>query len=365
LKRKLIIEESQRAESSEQPASKCQRRSLSHSSQSALFPSDKCIFCNKESLKYKGEKQKLTKCVTKTAEEVIKRCAEKRGDYDILSKVRDVDLVAREAMYHPMCRRIYTRPDGRNTSKTTDQVNIEHHGKAFEFLCEYIELNIIQNYIVESMTMLKERYLSFMQCNFPDSYNNEYKTCKLKSKIERRFGCRIKFWKTPKGELLYSAGVATGQAIESAFALALSPERQVEESGMIIRRQIFDCHKNARGLPWPPPPSSLHIENKDLPNLLITFLSHVLSENPSSLSSRAKRFIKSCSQDICASVTNGKWMLPKHLTLAMTVRHLTGSAELITLLNRLGHCRSYPQTLELETAICNAISSACEHISFK
>ena len=117
LKRKLIIEESQRAESSEQPASKCQRRSLSHSSQSALFPSDKCIFCNKESLKYKGEKQKLTKCVTKTAEEVIKRCAEKRGDYDILSKVRDVDLVAREAMYHPMCRRIYTRPDGRNTSK--------------------------------------------------------------------------------------------------------------------------------------------------------------------------------------------------------------------------------------------------------
>jgi hypothetical protein len=41
LKQKLIIEESQRVESSEQPASKCQRRSLSHSSQSALFPSDK------------------------------------------------------------------------------------------------------------------------------------------------------------------------------------------------------------------------------------------------------------------------------------------------------------------------------------
>ena len=34
---------------------------------------------------------------------------------------------------------------------------------------------------------------------------------------------------------------------------------------------------------------------------------------------------------------------------------MTGSAELITLLNRFGHCISYDTTLELETAICDQV----------
>ena len=41
----------------------------------------------------------------------------------------------------------------------------------------------------------------------------------------------------------------------------------------------------------------------------------------------------------------------------MTVRHLTGSAELITILNRFGHCQSYTRTLELETTMCSSISA--------
>jgi len=47
--------------------------------------------------------------------------------------------------------------------------------------------------------------------------------------------------------------------------------------------------------------------------------------------------------------------MPKHVLLGMTLRHLTGSAEIITLINRYGHCQSYSQVMELETAMCNAI----------
>ena len=43
--------------------------------------------------------------------------------------------------------------------------------------------------------------------------------------------------------------------------------------------------------------------------------------------------------------------MPKHILLAMTVHHLTGSAEIITSLNHFGHCQSYSCTLELETAM--------------
>ena len=42
----------------------------------------------------------------------------------------------------------------------------------------------------------------------------------------------------------------------------------------------------------------------------------------------------------------------------MTVRHLTGSAELITSLNRFGHGQSYTRTLDVETAMCNTITAS-------
>ena len=42
----------------------------------------------------------------------------------------------------------------------------------------------------------------------------------------------------------------------------------------------------------------------------------------------------------------------------MTVRHLTGNAEVVTILNRYGHGQSYSRTLELETAMCNSVTSS-------
>ena len=38
--------------------------------------------------------------------------------------------------------------------------------------------------------------------------------------------------------------------------------------------------------------------------------------------------------------------MPKHFLLGMSVEHLTGSAELITVLNLFGHCASYLVLLE-------------------
>ena len=66
--------------------------------------------------------------------------------------------------------------------------------------------------------------------------------------------------------------------------------------------------------------------------------------------------VLSISQDLCKAATKGKWKIPKHLFLGMTLRHLTGSAEIITLLHRLGHCPSYSCLLELEAAICDVIT---------
>ena len=45
--------------------------------------------------------------------------------------------------------------------------------------------------------------------------------------------------------------------------------------------------------------------------------------------------------------------MAKHLALGTAVRHLTESAELVSMLNHFGRCISYTSVLELETAECH------------
>lgn len=58
------------------------------------------------------------------------------------------------------------------------------------------------------------------------------------------------------------------------------------------------------------------------------------------------------------AASNGEWVMPKHILLPMTVRHLTGNAELVTMLNRFGHTQYYTWTMKLETAMCNAVTAS-------
>ena len=60
-------------------------------------------------------------------------------------------------------------------------------------------------------------------------------------------------------------------------------------------------------------------------------------------------------QDLCRSVTEGEWKLPKHILLCMTIRHLYRSKQLATILNRLGHCESYDFGLELECVMAKTL----------
>lgn len=55
--------------------------------------------------------------------------------------------------------------------------------------------------------------------------------------------------------------------------------------------------------------------------------------------------------DLCYVVTYGKCMMPKHLLLGMTLRHITDSAAIVTMINLFGHCASYSRVLEWESAI--------------
>lgn len=64
-----------------------------------------------------------------------------------------------------------------------------------------------------------------------------------------------------------------------------------------------------------------------------------------------KKKIISLAQDIITLASQGRKLMPKHLALGMTLRHLTGSAKLQQLINSFGHCVSHSVTLEHDTAL--------------
>ena len=71
--------------------------------------------------------------------------------------------------------------------------------------------------------------------------------------------------------------------------------------------------------------------------------------------STQQRLCGSFAEDICSATTRGRRSVPKHQLLALTLHHLTGKAEVVTLLHRYGHCTSYTGVLELETALATQV----------
>ena len=147
--------------------------------------------------------------------------------------MNDIDLVAREAYYHQSRYRLFTHEDERNSTQAhgdeeTKDRNISH-AAAFEYISDYINESIIKNFNVEQLGMLKEKYLLFMQQIYPEYYNPNYKTDKLKDKIQRRFGYKVTFWQPSyRTELIYSTHVQSGQAVEIAFQTVASESRRLE-----------------------------------------------------------------------------------------------------------------------------------------
>ena len=114
---------------------------------------------------------------------------------------------------------------------------------------------------------------------------------------------------------------------------------------------------------WPPDVSEITIENalEIVPVELFNFMARILgfSEEPCldkrlPLSEESRVKVLSLCQDIIYISSKGKMQTPKHLSLVMAVRQITGSAKAIKLLNGFGHCVSYSSVLALDTALATA-----------
>ena len=94
-----------------------------------------------------------------------------------------------------------------------------------------------------------------------------------------------------------------------------------------------------------------------LPISLKLLLKLILRSNPCKESDRLRWLIDSIGQDIVFNAKSGKAKTVKHIQLGMFLKRKTGSKEIVTCMNRLGHSLCYPELLELETNIAENESS--------
>ena len=330
----------------------------------ALFAKD-CIFCNKEGLiSIRKAGLKTTEMTQKFASDgwkTIVQCAESKNDEKLLLRIRGYDLFASEAHFHPKCRKKYVQdPHYWRSQDTEAKLHQEEkesaHEKAFLKVCEVVSKEVIINQTVIKLTDLVQLYVKELEgTDFP---NSNYRSEKLKNKLESIYGQQIAFCKLDTtgrfvALLVYNAKMTVETAIQSAFQLG--SQNVLIEAASVLRDTIISTFENSNDLRWPPTADQIDDINDVIPSSLSHFLKFIFSGKVKDTSTQVNRLVSSIGQDICRVVTNGEWKLPKHIILCMTVRHLYRSKQLTTLLNRLGHCESHAFSAELETSIAKAV----------
>lgn len=136
--------------------------------------------------------------------------------------------------------------------------------------------------------------------------------------------------------------------------------RLLYHAAMSLREIMEAKCKTTPKLPWPPTAQDLQVDTQNLvPNELYNVLAWSTGMTTefrtdglcANVSVENNQKIVSLCQDIMNLAMRGRRLMPKHSSLAMAVRHTTGSAQLIGILNGLGHCSSNSQVLEHDTAL--------------
>ncbi|XP_056090913.1 uncharacterized protein LOC130070521 [Rhinichthys klamathensis goyatoka] len=349
---------------------------------SHLLPA-RCLICRKNQYVIdshrKRKKEKLSKCETLTAGNLL-FAAEDKMDERVLIHIRGRDLVASEAMYHQSCYKRYT---SYLYKKHTQGSEDNPYQAGYDHFCQsVVEERLLKKREVLRLSRLNELFKAIVK-EREGTDISAYTVCRLKARLQKSHPC-LKFLKSSKNYLVFVEDLCAEEIIPDVATQQSSSsdqsdddneddtepsrvmkgqtyERLLYHAAMSLKEIIQEKCKCTAKLPWPPTAQDLNIDTalRMIPPQLynvIAWITGTTSEFQSgvqhvSVGVDEKQKIGSMCQDIMNLAMRGRWLMPKHTALAMAVRHMTGSAQVIGILNGLGHCSSHSQVLEHDTAL--------------
>ena len=343
-----------------------------------------CIICKKTKYTYNRERkrnvEKLKRVETFTAGRLLE-AAQLKERHDILVHLEGAgrDLPALE----PRCCYMNLK---RFLSKPPKEMSEEslYYQKAYEKFFESIVVpKIIEAKEILLLTSLRESFIMIVKQ--VEGVDTSYRTSNLKQRMSKSYPQLQFTLAMPLGYIVYSGAYEASDLVRSALGqIDIDHDSQESEedgsphnassapqqsdpdelltnfmSSQIVKNAVQDSLSTFH-TPWPPTAEILNINTVKalVPHQLFNWIAWTtgLNENPQAdtyvtVKEVEKKKILAIAQDIMYLKANGRIATPKHHALSMTVRHMTGSSQLINILNGLGHSSSYSATLEHDTAL--------------
>ncbi len=345
-------------------------------SKAALHDWSKCLFCKNRTHK----KEKVMQSVsTFTACNTIMQCAEAKGDQDMLRVLMGVsnDLVAAKAKYHKTCFASYVSKSNLRSQVFKDDEGKESvYGEAFREMTFEIGTGLESGMTYDMVSLLK-KYIELLEERGVDG--QKYTSQKLKLRMKSHFGETIVFhqpYKRSRSELVYSSKISLQDIInasashnkEQPSSQAIGTRNQtynkdpprkllMYKTVQLLKHQIKQC----KGISIYPA-SVNDIDQATAKNLvpadLYLFLRWLITNDGVDVDAESdcsndsdERKVLCLAQDVIYCTSHGRVKLPKHLGLAMSVRHLTGSKQLVSILNCMGHCSCYSEIESVDSCL--------------
>ena len=345
-----------------------------------------CIFCQRV---YINREKSLHTIMDEQVAMAIMQTVEDLKDEKMRIRLSGRNLVASKLKYHKKCHRDYLYKGSKLSSskKSCTQVDAKESPdedqfvKAFQLLTEEIDHGLFTEGKAFSLKYLLKRYNELR--NEPDTAPSQYRAKNLQSRLKSHYGDKILIQVQKgrsKSNIVFSSSITVGQAITAATALQESftgvsfeceddgrlsdSEAEQEEDSNVntlyhsakYLRSVLQSVRDRENAQTNQVISNEHVESL-VPDSLYMFLRWLLEGESDTDPISAKkekspkpdidRLILSLSQDLIFAC-NKYVKPPKHIGIGVTVKHLTGSVDLIRMLNRFGHCISYDSVLRLE-----------------
>lgn len=293
---------------------------------------------------------------------IVEKCDKK------LQNIQDASCVS----YHRVCwsqREHKLLFKGRSNNKTAGGHWSElrrAHEKAFIETKEHVVANIIRDESVCSLKSVFHMYTCFFEeamqeINGNHDFNSLYKPQHFCTKLLEALPHLAK--STYKNRIyLHPDNLSVGQLCENLMGTSNDPA-SIKSVAFEIRKKVLAQPKNCL------PKQNISVDNIcegecDIPTELYSFISCLLTGPRGTQCERKEIRIKSISNSIIFSLTNGIVKPSSCLSLGLVTKSLTGSRPMVEILNKLGHSISYSQVEELETELAYDCAASTEILPY-
>lgn len=368
------------------------------SNHAAQFNREACLFCQR-SRKRKGSSQQTKLCLVESQLGTLKIQEIARAMQDkVFLRISGHDLVAIGARYHGSCRSSYIVSWERVRNNNTwsmgggDNLHLEASQLAtdgsawdlsFSALLKDIDQKLTGDCVVTELSELCHSFNELLvQNGLPE---NSCSDKKLKRLLVKHRGDNLNFQKQSnpsQSQLVFQSSLHPDEMIlkvkqlnddlhDSALESSFNTETEVKDdlynvlykAAQIIKGDLHRCKNHVSN---PVHADSIDLDesrpNRLVPNSVYALLKWIIADDSDGSGtdlehvSRASadsnhRLILAVGQDLVYACSKGRVSTPKHVGLAMSIKHLTGSKQVITMLNRCGHTISYDNLERIETAI--------------